>query len=232
MPELVALDLPAGPGFVDALRSAWDAGDAVLPLDPRLPRPVIDRLIDVLQPARVVSSEGTRALPGGGKPTEEGDALVVATSGTTGEPKGVVLTHHAVTASALATSGRLEVDPGSDRWLACLPLAHIGGLTVVTRALDTGTPFRIHERFDAQRVEQEAMSGATMVSLVATALGRTDTSRYRVVLLGGAAPPRALPDERRHHLWDDRDRLGDRVRRHAVGGRRGHAGGRFVRVQR
>ncbi len=39
MPELVALDLPAGPGFVDALRAAWDAGDAVLPIDPRLPGP-------------------------------------------------------------------------------------------------------------------------------------------------------------------------------------------------
>jgi O-succinylbenzoic acid--CoA ligase len=33
-----------------------------------------------------------------------------------------------------------------------------------------------------------------MVSLVATALGRTDTSCYRVVLLGGSAPPTALPD--------------------------------------
>jgi o-succinylbenzoate---CoA ligase len=194
MPELLALDLPPGPAFVQAMRSAWESGDAVLPLDPRLPRPVIERLIDVLQPARVVSSEGTRALPGGGNPTEQGDALVVATSGTTGEPKGVVLTGDAVHASAVATSRRLAVDPSVDCWLACLPLAHIGGLTVVTRALDTGTPYRIHERFDAQRVEQEAMSGATMVSLVATALGRTDTSRYRVVLLGGAAPPRALPE--------------------------------------
>ena len=42
---------------------------------------------------------------------EDGDALVVATSGTTGEPKGVVLTHDAVRASALATSARLGVDP-------------------------------------------------------------------------------------------------------------------------
>lgn len=194
MPELLALDLPPGPLFVQALRSAWEAGDAVLPLDPRLPGPAVELLVGALRPARVVSPQGTRALPGGGIPTETGDALVVATSGTTGEPKGVVLTADAVRASAVATSRRLGVDPEHDRWLACLPFAHIGGLSVVTRALATGTPYRIHERFDARQVEDEARSGTTMVSLVATALGRTDTSRYRVVLLGGAAPPRALPE--------------------------------------
>ncbi len=119
------------------------------------------RCIDALRPARVVSAEGTRALPGGGMPTEEGDALVVATSGTAGEPKGVVLTHDAVHASAVATSQRLAVDPDRDRWLACLPFAHIGGLSVVTRALETGTPYRIHERFDARAVEHEAQDGTT-----------------------------------------------------------------------
>jgi O-succinylbenzoic acid--CoA ligase len=194
MPELLALDLPPGPRFVQALCSAWESGDAVLPLDPRLPRPAIERLLDALRPARVVSTQGSRALPGGGIPTEAGDALVVATSGTTGEPKGVVLTADAVQASALATSRRLEVDPEQDRWLACLPFAHIGGLSVITRALETGTPYRIHEQFDARAVENEARSGITMVSLVATALGRTDTSGYRVVVLGGAAPPRSLPE--------------------------------------
>jgi O-succinylbenzoic acid--CoA ligase len=194
MPELLALDLPPGPTFVEALCSAWEAGNAVLPIDPRLPGPAVLRLIEALQPARVVSAEGIRALPGGGVPTEDGDALVVATSGTTGEPKGVVLTSEAVHASAVATSERLSVDPQGDLWLACLPFAHIGGLSVLTRALVTGTPYRIHERFEAAAVEYEACAGATMVSLVATALGRTDTSSYRVVLLGGAAPPSGLPD--------------------------------------
>jgi O-succinylbenzoic acid--CoA ligase len=194
MPELLALDLPPGPMFVEAMCSAWESGDAVLPLDPRLPRPAVLRLIDALRPTRVVSSDGTRALPGGGAPTEEGDALVVATSGTAGEPKGVVLTHAAVHASAVATSQRLTVDPDRDRWLACLPFAHIGGLSVLTRALATGTPYRIHERFDARAVEHEARDGTSLVSLVATALGRTDTSGYRVVLLGGAVPPTSLPD--------------------------------------
>ncbi len=192
MGELVALELPAGPGFVDALRTAWDAGDAVLPVDPRLPPPAVERLLDALRPSRVVTPDGSHARPGG-LPTEPDDALVVATSGTTGEPKGVVHTHASVVASARATSSGLDVDPSRDQWVACLPLAHIGGLAVVTRSLVTGTPCTVLPRFDPRAVEEEARAGATLVSLVAAVLGRTDTTGYRAVLLGGAAPPTGLP---------------------------------------
>ncbi|MGA2835967.1 MAG: AMP-binding protein [Acidimicrobiales bacterium] len=192
MGELVALDLPAGPGFVDALCAAWESGDAVLPLDPRLPGPATDRLLRALRPARVVSPDGVRVLRGA-RPVESGDALVVATSGTTGEPKGVVHTHASVAASAVSTSAGLDVGPDVDRWVACLPLAHIGGLSVVTRSLLTATPCTVLERFDPALVEAEARDGATLVSLVATALRRTDASGYRKVLLGGSAPPSTLP---------------------------------------
>jgi O-succinylbenzoic acid--CoA ligase len=193
MPDLVAVDLPAGQAFVDALHRAWDRGDAVLPVDHRLSRPAVDRLLDGLRPATVVDGDGDHPRTDG-LPVIDGDALVVATSGTTGEPKGVVLTHAAVEASARASSRRLGVDPAGDRWVACLPLAHIGGLSVLTRALATGTPYTLLERFDPEAVEGEARRGATRVSLVATALRRTDTTGYRTVLLGGAAPPDRLPD--------------------------------------
>ncbi|MHB1712530.1 MAG: class I adenylate-forming enzyme family protein [Acidimicrobiales bacterium] len=192
MADLVALDLSAGQGFVDALLSEWEAGNAVLPIDQRLSGVAADRLLDALHPSAVIDGYGFHPRSGG-RPAEPGDALVVATSGTTGEPKGVVLTHSAVHASAAATYNRLAVDPGRDRWVACLPLAHIGGLSVLTRALVTHTPYALFERFDAAAVEEEARRGATLVSLVATALRRTDTHRFRSVLLGGAAPPELLP---------------------------------------
>ena len=193
MPDLVAVDLPAGQGFVDALHRAWDAGNAVFPIDPRLPPPAVATLVEALRPTVVIDGEGSHRLDGG-MPTEPGDALVIATSGTTGAPKGVVHTHHSIEASARATSARLDVDPRSDRWVACLPLAHVGGLSVVTRALITGTPCTILERFDPGEVERLARQGATLVSLVASALRRLDPAGYRSVLVGGAAPPEALPD--------------------------------------
>jgi O-succinylbenzoic acid--CoA ligase len=155
------------PSFVDALRRAWDDGDAVLPVDPRLPAAARDALLDAMRID---------------EPVEEGDAVVVATSGSTGEPKGVVLTHEAVRASAMASSARLHVDPATDRWLSVLPLAHVGGLSVITRAIHTGTPFT----FDGD-------DDATLVSMVATQVRRTDVSRFRAVVVGGAAPPDDLP---------------------------------------
>jgi o-succinylbenzoate---CoA ligase len=194
MPELVALDLPGGPGFVDALRAVWDTGDAAAPLDPRLPRSAADALVVALRPTRVVGSDGVITRLPGGIGVDDGDALVVATSGSTGEPRGVVLTHAAVAASAAATSGRLGIDPARHHWLGCLPLAHIGGLAVITRALLTGTPLTVLPRFDADRViELGRRRSATHVSLVATALRRIDPASFTLILLGGAAPPGDIP---------------------------------------
>ncbi len=194
VPELVALDLPGGKGFVDALRAIWDTGDAAAPLDPRLPATARRVMLDALRPTRIVGSDGYQhALPDG-TPVENGDALVVATSGTSGQPKGVVLTRAAVEASARATSDRLAVDPTRHTWLACLPLAHIGGLAVVTRAIVTDTPLVVLPGFEAEVVEETGRSGrATHVSLVATALQRLDPSVFACVLLGGSKAPDTLP---------------------------------------
>ena len=107
----------------------------------------------------------------------------------------MVLTHHAVDASARATSRRLGVDPASDRWLACLPLAHVGGLAVVTRAILTGTPLTVHDGFDAARVAaaSRARDPCTLTSLVPTMLRRMDPTGFRTVVLGGSAMPPDLP---------------------------------------
>lgn len=175
--RLVVLDAD-DPRFVDALQRAWDDGDAVLPLDPRLPAPARAAVLAAARPD---------------EPVQPGDALVVVSSGTTGDPKAAVLTHEAVTASALATSHRLGVDPSTDRWLACLPLSHVGGLSVVTRALRTGTPVTVHSGFHAEDAQQAARDGCTLTSLVPTALGRIDPSLFRAILVGGQAPPSVRP---------------------------------------
>ncbi len=185
--------VPGGRAFVELLQRVWDDGDALLPIDPRLAGPARRRLLEALQPGWLVDPEGEQHRLDDGRPIEEGDALVVATSGSTGPPKGVIHTHASVTASARASSARLQVDPTRDRWLGCLPLAHIGGLSVVTRALLTGTPLELHPGFDAAAVDDAARRGATLVSVVPTALARIDPSGFRHLVVGGAAPTAALP---------------------------------------
>jgi o-succinylbenzoate---CoA ligase len=188
--RLVALDLPGGAQFVQALRRVWDRGDAVFPVDQRLPPPVRESLFNEIAPSSVIDATGHETRLPGGRPVDPGDAVVVATSGTTGAPRGVVLTHDAVAASAEASSRRLGVDE-HDHWLACLPLSHVGGLSVVTRAIHAGTALTVLPAFDAEAVDE---SDATLVSLVPTALGRIRPERFRTILLGGSRPPRDLPD--------------------------------------
>ncbi|CAN5636665.1 o-succinylbenzoate--CoA ligase [soil metagenome] len=195
MHELVAIDLPGGPAFVDALRRAWDQGDAVLPVDQRLAPPGRSALLEAARPHAVVSATGTAspvvertAHAHEAPPVAEGDALVIATSGTTGAAKLLVHTHHGLDAHAGAVHAHLDVDPKRDRWLACLPLAHLGGLGVVLRALRTDTPLDVLPGFDAAAVAAAPTElGTTLVSLVPTTLDRLDPAPFRWIVLGGSS---------------------------------------------
>jgi O-succinylbenzoic acid--CoA ligase len=115
-------------------------------------------------------------------------ALVVATSGSTGHPKGVELTHAALQASTAASLARLGCRPG-ERWALALPTHHVAGVQVLLRSWALGT--------DAEVVGDLASLGsgsgdARYVSLVPTQLQRlldagAPVSRFERVLLGGAA---------------------------------------------
>jgi O-succinylbenzoic acid--CoA ligase len=196
VPELVAIDVAQGPRLSELLQGIWERGDAASVIDQRLGPAARAAQLDALAPTRHLVDDGGEEIErhlATGSGTEPGDALVVLTSGTAGSPRAVVLTHDAVAASAVATSSRLGVTR-ADRWLCCLPCAHVGGLSVVTRALLTGTPVEILDGFEPSRVAQAARDGATLTSLVATALGRLAMPEaFRAILLGGAAPPSEVP---------------------------------------
>ncbi len=138
-------------------------------------------------------------------PAKPGTALRLLTSGTTGEPKVVDLSLRQLEASAQA-SGRRLGHTESDRWLCCLPLHHIGGLSVLLRTAFNGGCAELHPGFDPDAVNSSIRKGTTMVSLVPTMLGRVLDARgdtpfpdgLRVILLGGApAPPPLLERVRR-----------------------------------
>ena len=194
---LHALLLPTGPALVDALRAALAGGPAVLPIDPATPRPQLDRLIAALRPAALVTADGVRPCADA-VPVADDVSLVIATSGSTGEPKGVELTTTALRHSAAATLERLDAGP-ADRWLCCLPTSHIAGLQVLVRSLLAGTDPLLHPRFD---VTAFADADAEFVSVVPTMLRRlldaaVDLAGWRTILLGGATIPGALLDRAR-----------------------------------
>ena len=176
--------------MVDRIRRAWDEGDAVFPLDQRLPAPAKEQVMKVALPTKVVTLNGETRIEG--RPVESGDAVVVATSGTTGLPKAVILTHNAVSASARATSQRLGVT-SSDKWLACLPPSHVGGLSVILRSIVTDTPLVAVPAFSVESYDKAVRDGATLVSLVSTALQRVDSTKFRTIVLGGSRPPANRP---------------------------------------
>ncbi|GIU83318.1 MAG: putative O-succinylbenzoic acid--CoA ligase MenE [Acidimicrobiales bacterium] len=170
----------------------WERSDAVFPVDGRIPSSQRRAMFDAVRPTCLIDSGG-RVRLAGGRPCEKEDALVLCTSGSAGRPKGVVLTHQAVEAAVRASVRRLACEPAGDKWLACLPLAHMGGLGVVLRCVLTGMPLELCDRPDPGTIETAPRRGVTMTSLVPTLLRRCDVSGYRRVLVGGAAPPPDLP---------------------------------------
>jgi o-succinylbenzoate---CoA ligase len=134
---------------------------------------------------------------------------IVFTSGTTGYAKGAALTYANHFWSAVASAFRIGVLP-EDRWLACLPLYHVGGLAILFRSCLYGTAIILHEGFEVQQVMTSLRENrATLVSLVPTMLYRLlrenldeeDVPYLRLILLGGApASPGLLREAARAGL--------------------------------
>lgn len=120
-------------------------------------------------------------------------ALVIHTSGSEGQPKAVPLSHGQLAAAAAASNAVLPLGPG-DEWLDCLPLSHIGGLSILWRCALGGAAVRLHEGFAPQQIARDLAGGSiTHLSLVPAMLARLleegilPPPSLRCVLIGGAA---------------------------------------------
>ena len=172
LPPLHETTTPAGIDFAVDLHAAWLAGTAIAPLRKKRGRtPFLHPPHDTL--------------------------AVVLTSGSTGEPRPVCLTRANFEASALASAELLGVEP-DDRWLCCLPVFHVGGLSIFTRSAICGTTVVAEPTFDARRVKDLLEEGeVTLASLVPTMLARLRDAglerapKLRTILLGGGP----IPDE-------------------------------------
>jgi O-succinylbenzoic acid--CoA ligase len=172
-----------GPEIDSALAAALAGGDPVAPLPPAGVEQV--RALEVLQPRVRVTEPDTGA--------------VIATSGSTGAPKAVVLSRRAIRASVAATHHRLG---GPGDWALALPTHYVAGFMVLARSALTGrTTLRVRSDLGdlasalGQLVEPRYLSivptqlvRGLRVPDVAAALAGFDT----VLLGGGACDPELL----------------------------------------
>jgi len=187
------------------LAAALDGtGPAILPIDATLPPAKVRQLIEAFQPDVTSTTDGaTEGRPGAPGVTPD-TAVIIGTSGSTGEPKGVELSAAALTHSARASLSRVGARDG-ERWLCCLPVSHVAGLQVLVRSLLSGTEPVVEAEATARAVADAADQGCAHVSIVPTQLirlladeeGASKLARYKSVLVGGAAAAAAALDQAR-----------------------------------
>jgi len=198
--EVVAV-IASGTALAAAAWRCWDAGHAVLPVNPAFTPSETGALLARLRPTHVchgpLGAIGAATAHAGGVPAPAGTAAIVVTSGTEGRPKGVELTRAGMETMGRGYSTGLDAGP-DDRWLACLPLHHVASLGALARAYVTGVPYTVHDGFDLERVARSPREeGTTIVSLVPTAMRRlldagAPLHEFRRVITGGAPCPPAL----------------------------------------
>ena len=214
----------AGPSAdaIAAILGVLRAGAVAAPVPDGLPTPELARALDALDPALVLAdARFTAAVAAAGRrslviedlgptavatarpPTPAADpeapAVVVLTSGTTGRPRGVVLSRRAMAASAESWLAAL---PPATGWLLALGLGHVAGLGVVWRAIHDGVPLRIVDRGEPRALLAAiaAEPAASHLSIVPAQLERLLDAAgdapappsLRAVLLGGGPIPPPL----------------------------------------
>jgi O-succinylbenzoic acid--CoA ligase len=194
----VALALPAGLDFAAALHGCFLAGAVAVPIDLRLsPGEQAQRM-----PGLATIIDGPLDGPPGppGRLELEAVATLMNTSGTTSAARPVPLLYRNWLASALGSAVALGLDQ-RERWLCPMPLAHVGGLSILIRSAIYGSTAVVSERFDADAVLAALSSSQeriTLVSLVPTMLARLleagleSPPTLRWALLGGGPIPPAL----------------------------------------
>lgn len=219
--DRVAVIADNSAAFVELVHAAARAGVVLVPLNPRLTVPELRWQVEHVRPRLLVAPQQLSALAadaagetpmalhddlhreGGGQAFRAHDAsdpaMILFTSGTTGRPRGVILTYGNFWASATGSAFNMGVAP-DDRWLAFMPLFHVGGLSILVRSVIYGTTVVLHDRFDEHAANAAIREqGVTLFSAVATMLERmlnADDASYppslRVALIGGGPVPRPL----------------------------------------
>ena len=182
----------------------WQADRAALQVvvasDALAARPVKARRVVSFSEWRALLVGDTAAVPAPGNAGR--DAAILFTSGTTGRPKGAVLTHGNLLASARASAAVLPLGPG-DAWLASLPFFHVGGVGIFQRCVLSGACVVLPASFSAEDLDHAIeQHGVTHLSVVDATLrrilearrGHPLPDRVRAAVVGGGPVSPALLD--------------------------------------
>lgn len=194
-----------------------EMGEPFVLLHPRLTERERSAILEEVRPLVVLDQASYSELVAAGRTSggavvtsavsNERCLAVLYTSGTSGRAKGAILSRRAFLASAEASARNLGWT-AEDRWLLCLPLSHVGALSVVTRCLLARRTVVIEEAGIAHvgnLARTLAREQVTIASLVPTVLRRlldleppwTPPPCLRAILLGGAGAPASLLSEAR-----------------------------------
>ena len=201
----VALMLSAGLDYVVLVHALMKLGAVAYPVNTRLSAAEIEAQIASAGPVLRINGSPdlglTEAdLPLLGEHDLEAVHCRIHTSGTTGGSRAIELTYGNHLWSAVGSAFNLGVEP-TDRWLCCLPLFHVGGLSIVMRSVIYGTAAVVHDGFDPDWVAASLEGdGVTVLSVVPTQLRRlleaeVDLLPLRAVLVGGGPVPAEVLDE-------------------------------------
>ena len=204
--DTVALLLPNGWEFVASLWGALKLGATVAPLNPLLSADERDKVLAHLEPALVIDEPCGDEDAAWDSVDATAPALILYTSGSTGQPRGAVLSHAALRAANESWAGPVMRLTPQDVVLAALPLAHSFGLNGALLApLRAGATVAVSERFTPESALRAiSRHRVTVFPGVATmfqrmldlpGLSETACSTLRLAVSGAAPCPWELAEE-------------------------------------
>jgi fatty-acyl-CoA synthase len=151
----------------------------------------------------VEGGSGRLTYPPGSYPFDEDDtAEIFYTSGTTGKPKGVMLTHRNLYLHALCAMSMMTVRE-TDIQIHLIPLFHVNGWGTPHYLLAKGGKHVMVKKFDPVKtleiIQMEKITRALVIPTMVNALLAVpnfksfDLSSMKEILIGGAPPPRGMP---------------------------------------
>ncbi|HCI71962.1 MAG TPA: hypothetical protein DHV30_15755, partial [Balneola sp.] len=213
--------------LIFAIAAAWNLGIPIIPLSPKLTQNELEDIIEELSPSLIFCDTANRnrldgedvihmdenfflnaftfdirdlKLPNSSKIKEDTIFGYFLTSGTTGKSKIVPLKRRQMLSAAKASARNFQPEP-NHFWLLCLPLNHVGGISIIFRSLLYGSAIYRMGRFNEEMVTEFLSENPRFqaASLVPTMLSRLlknplfKTHRgFKAILLGGGPTTQQL----------------------------------------